>query len=89
VDERLNRLGVLVLSVLEGEEADTPYTGLTIKDMKGKLQEIPEQTITFYKTTRKLCDNGYASIGIKDGKSYTYYITEQGQKLLIKIKNGE
>ena len=51
MEERISRLGVLILSVLEEEMAHNLYTGLTIKDIKEKLQEgVAEQEITFYKT---------------------------------------
>ncbi len=89
MEERISRLGVLILSVLEEEMAHNLYTGLTIKDIKEKLQEgVAEQEITFYRTIRKLLEEGYIERGIKDGKSHTYYIVNFGQELLLKVRKG-
>lgn len=86
MSDKINRFGILILSVLEKEEAHSQYTGLTIKDIKEELQEISEQENTFYKIIKKLCENNYVGSGVKDGKSFTYYITKTGSQMLEKVK---
>lgn len=77
----MNRLGVLILSVLNREEAASGISAMSAYEVAEQMNDV-YRADTIYKTMVKLNKAGYIKCGLKDGKANTYFITQSGQNAL-------
>lgn len=68
--------------------------GIGINKIKGAtITDISENMtvtdITIRKCADRLVEHGFIELGIKQGKSKTYYITQKGIKELVSINQNE
>ena len=73
----MNRIQLIMLSVLSKVEAKNPATSVSIDDI---IKSVPlgKSYSTVYREINVLCQNNYISQGVKDGKFNTYYINQNG-----------
>lgn len=85
----INRLGFLILCILQKKEAIDFYHGMTLRELKEIENTIKESEITFYRILKGLEEKGCIALGSKDGKSFTYFITKSGIDFLNQKKVEE
>ena len=73
----MNRIQLIMLSVLLKAEAKNPATSVSI-DYIMKSVPLGKSYSTIYREINLLCYNNYISVGVKDGKFNTYYINQNG-----------
>lgn len=78
---QMNRIQLIILSVLSKVEAKNPATSVSI-DYIMKYVQLGKSYSTIYREINLLCYNNYVSIGVKDGKFNTYYINQNGLEKL-------
>lgn len=83
----MNQLEVIILSVLEKKNASSMVTGICLEDLL-QTEDFGYTGATFYKYIQRLKQKEYIGKGFKNGRKYTYYITEQGIKFLKELKGG-
>lgn len=81
----MNLLGFLVLSILNGQDADNRLCGMTLKDITD-AENLGCKVNTIYKQLQQFIVSGYVDHGAKDGHANTYYITNFGKEYLEKEK---
>ena len=74
---QMNRIQLIMLSVLSKVEAKNPATSVSI-DYIIKSVPLGKSYSTIYREINALCQNDYISQGVKDGKFNTYYINKNG-----------
>ena len=74
---KMNRVQLIMLSVLSKVEAKNPATSVSI-DYIMKSVPLGKSYSTIYREINLLCCNNYISFGVKDGKFNTYYINQNG-----------
>ena len=74
---QVNRVQLIILSVLSKVEAKNPATSVSI-DYIMKFVQFGKSYSTIYREINLLCRNNYISVGVKDGKFNTYYINHNG-----------
>ena len=77
----MNRLGFFILSILEREEAVSSASAMSAYEI-ANTEYFSYKPDSVYKKMSEFAKNGYVAAGLKDGKANTYYITEQGRKIL-------
>ncbi|WMJ88893.1 hypothetical protein [Anaerocolumna sp. MB42-C2] len=82
----VNRLQLLILSILSGNEAFSRNTGMTVNEII-TAEEIGYKGNTFYKYLKEFQEKGYVSLGAKEGNAMTFYITPQGLEALKEEKD--
>ena len=78
---KMNRIQLIVLSVLSKVEAKNPATSVSI-DYIMKSVPLGKSYSTIYREINSLCYDDYISQGVKDGKFNTYYINQNGINIL-------
>ena len=73
----MNRIQLIMLSVLSKVEAKNPATSISI-DYIIKSVPLNKSYSTIYREINSLCQSNYVSQGVKDGKFNTYYINQNG-----------
>ena len=81
---QMNRIQLILLSVLSKVEAKNPATSVSI-DYIMKYVPLGKSYSTIYREINLLCHNDYLSMGVKDGKFYTYYINQNGLEKLKEV----
>lgn len=74
---KINRIQLIMLSILSKAEAKNPATSVSI-DYIMKSVPLGKSYSTIYREINLLCHNNYISEGVKDGKFNTYYINHNG-----------
>lgn len=82
----MNKICYLILFILDSNNADSKLVGMTIKDIC-IAESLGYKENAIYKYCIYLINNGYVAQGLKDGKSITYIITQQGKELIERTKN--
>ena len=77
----MNRVGFLILSVLERSEADSKAAAMTAIEMS-EVEYFGYKPNTIFKRFIELEKKEYVAQGYKDGKAKTFYITERGKEFL-------
>lgn len=83
----MNQIEVIILSVLEKKKASSMITGICLEDLL-KIEDFGYTSATFYKYIQRLKQKGYIENGLKNGRRYTYFITESGITFLKELKGG-
>lgn len=74
---KLNRIQLIMLSILSKVEAKSPATSVSIDDIM-KSVSLGKSYSTIYREINSLHCQNYISNGVKDGKFNTYYINQNG-----------
>lgn len=77
----MNRLGFLILSVLERSEANSKATAMTAVEVS-EVEYFGYKPNTIFKKFTELEKKEYVAQGYKDGKAKTFYITDKGREFL-------
>ena len=80
----INRTHLILITILYKNKATSAGTAITTEEMKNYCN-IGKSDSTFNRAFRFLQNNNYINKGVKDGKFSTYYITENGIKLLTEV----
>ncbi|WFR55383.1 hypothetical protein QA584_17430 [Anaerocolumna sp. AGMB13025] len=83
----MNRIQLLILSILESNKALSRYNGMTVNEII-TLEEFGYKGNTYYKYLKEFENKGYVSPGVKEGNAMTFYITPQGLEALKEEKSG-
>ncbi len=78
---KLNRIQLILLSILSKVEAKSPATSVSI-DYIIKSVSLGKSYSTIYREINSLHDKNCISQGVKDGKFNTYYINQNGVEKL-------
>lgn len=80
----INKLQLLILSILDDMGATTPGTGMTIREITEEVNKSDDRQFT-ERTVRKkvlnLIEREYMAHKIKSGKANLYYITAKGKEI--------
>lgn len=77
----MNRLGILILSVLEKSEANSKASAMTVNELS-ETEAFGYKPNTFFKKCTELESEGYIAQGYKEGRAKTFYITDKGKEFL-------
>ena len=80
----VNRTHLILITILYKNKATSAGTAISVEEMKAYCN-IGKSDSTFNRAFRFLQNEGYINKGVKDGKFSTYYITENGTKLLTEV----
>ena len=80
----INRTHLILITILYKNKATSAGTAIITEEMKIYCN-IGKSDSTFNRAFRFLQKEGYIKKGVKDGKFSTYYITENGTKLLLEV----
>lgn len=80
----INRTHLILMTILYKSKATSAGTAITTEEMKTYCN-IGKSDSTFNRAFRFLKNERYINNGVKDGKCSTYYITENGTKLLLEV----
>ena len=80
----VNRTHLILITILYKNKAISAGTAITTEEMKNYC-DIGKSDSTFNRAFRFLQNNQYIDKGVKDGKFSTYYITDNGIKLLTEV----
>lgn len=80
----INRTHLILITILYKNKATSAGTAITTEEMKNYCN-IGKSDSTFNRAFRFLQNHDYINKGVKDGKFSTYYITENGIKLLTEV----
>lgn len=80
----VNRTHLILITILYKNKATSAGTAISAEEMKADCN-IGKSDSTFNRAFRFLQNEGYINKGVKDGKFSTYYITENGTKLLTEV----
>ena len=83
--EKISRLQILILSLLKNMNASSKSKGVSIYEVQDYC-DLNKSYITLFKNIKKYIEYGYIAEGLQDGKCNTYYITDNGLKLLEEVK---
>lgn len=81
----VNRIQLILLSVLQHKEANSPATSLSIANIQEVVQ-LNKSYSTIYREMNVLHKHNYISTGVKDGKYKTFFINENGKNIIKEMK---
>lgn len=88
----IDRVQLVILSLLEKKHATTPGAGMTLREIYNVLNEQGNfgcAQITLSRKVWKLRDLGYVTSKMKSNKADMFYITEKGKKMRRVLFNEE
>lgn len=77
----MNRLDVLILSILSRNEAFDKASAMTIKEIMD-TEDFGYKENTIFKKLSSFEVLEYVALGYKEGRAKTFYITDKGRELL-------
>lgn len=77
----INRTHLILITILSKYNATSAGTAITTEEIK-KYCAIGKSNTTLHRAFHFLKSEGYIAQGVKDGKFFTYYVTEDGVNLL-------
>lgn len=77
----MNRLGFIILSILQNNGATNRPSGMTIREIVSS-EDLGLKENTIFKKLKEFEQSGYVSHGLKDGRADTYFITSEGCRCL-------
>ena len=77
----INRTHLILITILSKYKATSAGTAITTEEIKSYCT-IGKSDTTLHRAFRFLQSEGYIAQGVKDGKFFTYYVTEYGLNLL-------
>lgn len=81
----MNRLGFIILSVLQKEKAMNKTSAMTVREI-ASVEEFGIRENTIFKKMKDFEQSGYICRGLKEGRAATFYITPEGCKCLEREK---
>jgi Transcriptional regulator len=76
----MTKFGLVILTVLHDNSADTPSKALSIcQVMEYTKEKLRKSYSTTYRHLNNMEELGYVKCGLVDGLASTYYITESGK----------
>lgn len=81
----MNRISFIVLSVLLDRGATDKLKAMTAREI-AEAEALEYRENTLYKKIREFVLLGYAAEGLKEGRAFSFYITEKGIRHLEKQK---
>ena len=84
----MNKYNIIILKELETKNKTSFLKSEKIENLTLVKKNILKK-ISVYKRIKLLENEKLISIGSKDGRSNTYYITEKGIEMLKEISKGE
>ena len=73
----MNRLGLLILATLKQSNATSIVSAMSIYEIK-TYASLSQSTTTMHRTIKYLLEQGYIQQGVKNSKSSTFYILNDG-----------
>lgn len=86
---KLNRLGSVILSILEKNEKVDAFHSMTVSEIFEEADGYGYKENTFYRKLKEFEKDGFVKTGLKEGKAFTFFITEAGIEFLEREKKGE
>ena len=83
----MNRLGFIILSILQDNEATGRPSGMTIQEIVS-AEDFGLKENTVFKKLQEFRQSGYVRHGMKDGRADTYFITPEGCRCLEKERGN-
>lgn len=80
----MDKLDYAILHLMVERKANIKISAITRKVI---LEEFTIKSDTLYRRLSRLVKLGYLKNGIQEGRDFTYYITEQGEQLLMEVIN--
>ena len=77
----MNRLEMIILAILNKKNATSPISAISLYEIK-EYASLQQSIATIYRTMQKLHREQNIGRGLKDSKSDTYYVTDNGLNLL-------
>jgi DNA-binding PadR family transcriptional regulator len=77
----MNRLEMIILAILNKKNATSPISAISLYEIK-EYASLQQSIATIYRTMQKLYREQNIGRGLKDSKSDTYYVTDNGLNLL-------
>jgi len=81
VSMAINRTHLILMTILSKHNATSAGTAISTEEIK-QFCAIGKSNTTLHRAFCFLRSNNYIEQGVKDGKFFTYYITNQGIQLL-------
>lgn len=85
----IDRVQLLILSILEDSGANSPGTGMTLKEIAAEvdLYDLSYSKMTINRKVWALRDAGYITSKLKTNKADMFYILQKGRKLREELFN--
>lgn len=80
----INKLQLLILSILEDMGATTPGTGMTIHEITAEVNKSDDEQFAEKTVKRRVLDlskRGYVTCKLKNGNAKLHYITAKGKEI--------
>ena len=80
----IDKIQLLILSILEDSGATTPGTGMTLREIATEVNKSADRTymqITINRKVWALRDHEYITTKLKTNKADMFYIIEKGRKI--------
>lgn len=80
----IDKVQLLILSILEDLGANTPGTGMTLREIASEINKCDDHKYSQITVNRKvwaLRDNGYVTSKIKTNKADMFFITSSGKSI--------
>ena len=88
---QIDKLQLLILSILEEKGANAPGTGMTLREIANEVNKFPDcksAQVTINKKTRALREGGYVDTKMKSNKADMYDILDKGINIKEVLING-
>jgi Fe2+ or Zn2+ uptake regulation protein len=76
-----SRTQIIILKILQNQQASTPATAITIADMMSVVN-FNKSYSTVYREINSLLHYGMVSLGVRDGKYKTFFVNNIGDNLI-------
>lgn len=80
----IDKVQLLILSILDDSGANTPGTGMTLREIAGEVNKCDDHKYSQMTINRKvwaLRDIGYIASKLKTNKADMYYIVSKGKEM--------
>lgn len=81
----MNRMGFLILSILQHNGATDRLSSMTVRELM-EMEAFGYKENTISKRLKEFEQSGFVGRGLKEGHAGTYYITESGNQFLNQEK---
>lgn len=88
----IDKLQLLILSILDECGANTPGTGMTLREIAVEINKCDDHKYSQMTINRKvwaLRDNGYVTAKLKTNKADMFYIVTKGREIKEALFNEE
>lgn len=88
----IDKLQLLILTILEESGATTPGTGMTLKEISNEVNDGGDHLyaqITINRKVHALRDGGYITSKMKTNRADMFYILDKGENIREVLLNGK